>query len=112
MLRIFREDKEIVTLFFQLFETLMKQDRSNGGSNISSYETSLALHRNDSLSVVKLAYYLHGENDEDIRCLGRAIMRDLITTGGMAALESIRYKQELLALMLSYEIAFSHRVAK
>ena len=34
--------------------------------------------------------FINGENDEDIRCLGRAIMRDLVATGCMAALESIR----------------------
>jgi hypothetical protein len=68
----------------------MNQDRNRGGNNISSYETALALHRHGSLPVVKLAYFLNGENDEDIRCLGRAIMRDLVATGCMAALESIR----------------------
>ena len=68
----------------------MKQDRTKGSSNgISTYETALALHRKDALSVVKIAFYLHGE-DEDIRSLGRDIMRDLVATGGMAALDNIR----------------------
>ena len=90
-LRVFREDREVVTLIFQLFETLMKQDRTKDSSDeISTFETALALHRMGALSIVKLAFFFHGENDDDIRSLGRDIMRDLVATGGMAALEDIR----------------------